>query len=65
MWDQTIFLGAGSGLARSKNKGVSWSVLLQQNVLSVALSPNFATDATLFLTTGANTILMSTNGGQT
>ena len=62
--DQTIFAAAAGGLVRSQNQGASWSLLSQQSFLSVALSPNFAADNTLFLVSGTNTILMSTNSGQ-
>jgi sugar lactone lactonase YvrE len=63
--DQTIFVATREGLFESTNRGTTWSRLYKPSLQSMALSPNFATDNTLFIVTSANTILESTNRGQT
>jgi photosystem II stability/assembly factor-like uncharacterized protein len=63
--DQTIFVAANEGLFATTDQGTSWSNLTTQALETVALSPNFAVDNTLFIVTKAKTILESTNRGQT
>ena len=63
--DQTVFTAGGGGLFQTTNQGTSWTALTTQSLASVALSPNFATDNTLFVVTNQKTILKSTNRGQT
>ncbi len=63
--DQTIFIAGKGGLSASTNQGTSWTLLIKPGVQSVGLSPNFATDNTLFVVTVQNAVMMSTNRGQT
>jgi len=63
--DQTIYVSTDSGLFVTTNQGESWAALSTQSIESLALSPNFANDGTLFVVTISNTILKSTNRGHT
>lgn len=63
--DQTIFVAGSGGLFRTNNQGSSWTALTRQPVQSLALSPNFAVDNTLFLVINQNVIQRSTDRGQT
>ncbi|MFN7994634.1 MAG: BACON domain-containing carbohydrate-binding protein [Bryobacteraceae bacterium] len=63
--DQTMYVAAGAGLFRSTNQGSSWTAMTNQSMKSLALSPQFATDNMLFVVTTANTVLKSTDRGQT
>jgi photosystem II stability/assembly factor-like uncharacterized protein len=63
--DQIIFVAGSGGLFATANQGSSWTQLTSQALQTVALSPNFALDQTLFVITQANKILMSANRGQT
>jgi photosystem II stability/assembly factor-like uncharacterized protein len=62
--DQTIFIAGTGGLFRTTNQGASWSLLYKNPLVSVALSPNFVNDGTLFAVTSKRSILESTNRGQ-
>lgn len=61
--DQTIFISGLGGLFGTTNGGHSWSLLQKDPLQAVALSPNFATDGTLFVVTTNKTILKSTDRG--
>jgi photosystem II stability/assembly factor-like uncharacterized protein len=61
--DQTIYVAGNGGLFRTTNQGTSWKQLSAKKLLSVALSPNFAVDNTLFAVTNGKAILESTNRG--
>jgi len=63
--DQTIYVAGSGGLFQSTDQGTSWTLSTGTSLESVALSPNFATDNTLFIVTSQKTILESTNRGQT
>jgi hypothetical protein len=63
--DQTIYVAGGGGLFQTTNRGTSWTVLTRQPLQALALSPNFATDNTLFAVTNQRKILKSTNRGGT
>jgi photosystem II stability/assembly factor-like uncharacterized protein len=63
--DQTIYVSGSGGLFESTNGGTTWSSLSKQSIQTVTLSPNFATDNTLFLVTTKRTISKSTDRGQT
>jgi photosystem II stability/assembly factor-like uncharacterized protein len=63
--DQTFYVAGVDGLFQTTNGGISWSVLTHQSLLSVALSPGFATDNTVFIVTSKQTILKSGNRGKT
>jgi photosystem II stability/assembly factor-like uncharacterized protein len=66
--DKTVYAGVGSGLFRSTNGGRAWiEVPLPfgfDAVLSLALSPRFTQDHTLFVGTENNGLLISHDGGQ-
>jgi len=69
-FDQDGFVFAGTlenGVYRSGNRGVQWDAwnfgLMDLNVLDVAVSPEYATDNTLFAATESG-IFRSTNGGR-
>ncbi len=73
--DQTLFAGTDNdGVYKSTDGGTNWSaintglgnpLILNEklNVLSVAVSPNYASDQTLFVVIGENGVYKSTNGG--
>src|SRR5579871_3010109 len=61
--DQTLFVGGVDGLFKTTDGGTSWQQLSKQGVESVALSPNYASDKTVFIATSKKTVLVSTNGG--
>jgi photosystem II stability/assembly factor-like uncharacterized protein len=67
--DETLFLGAQSGIFRSTNGGRSWrEVNLPvgfEPVLSLAISSNFIQDATLFAGTENQGLLCSADAGRT
>jgi photosystem II stability/assembly factor-like uncharacterized protein len=62
--DQTMFTAGNGGLFESTNQGASWTLLTAEALTDVALSPNFATDNTLFIVTTKKQIYRSTNRGQ-
>ncbi len=63
--DKTIYVAGAGGLARSMDQGTTWTISLKQALQMAALSPNFATDNTLFVVTTAKTLLTSSDRGQT
>lgn len=72
--DHTVFVIVPSGatgqrgLYRSTDGGTTWQLLASSQgmtLLTLALSPNFANDHTLFVGTLERGVLVSTNGGTT
>jgi photosystem II stability/assembly factor-like uncharacterized protein len=63
--DQTVFTAGNGGLFETTNQGASWVSLSADALTDVALSPNFATDNTLFIVTTKKQIFKSKNRGQT
>ena len=63
--DRAAF-GGGAGLYRSTDGGATWSVagLAGETVVSVAVSPAYAADQTLFAGTQSGKVYRSTDGGQ-
>jgi photosystem II stability/assembly factor-like uncharacterized protein len=68
--DNTIVIAAGGGVYKSTNRGNTWTAIstgLTSNALAdlrtIAFSPAYAADSTLFLGTGREGIWRSTNGG--
>ncbi|MGE3271759.1 MAG: WD40/YVTN/BNR-like repeat-containing protein [Chloroflexota bacterium] len=61
--DGTLFAGGRTGVYRSEDRGQTWQHLLQGEVLSIAVSPAFADDHTLFVGTGQDGVLRSDDGG--
>jgi photosystem II stability/assembly factor-like uncharacterized protein len=69
--DRTIFAAGtyGNGIYRSSNGGTSWQSInsgLSSNgrmVSTLAISPNYAADRTLFATTGGDGVYRSTDSG--
>jgi photosystem II stability/assembly factor-like uncharacterized protein len=66
--DETVFVGAQSGIFRSTNGGRAWREVDlpvgYEAVLSLALSPDFARDRTLLAGTESQGLLLSTNAGE-
>jgi len=62
--DQTVFVAGLGGLYQTTNQGTSWTLLSKMALQDVALSPNFATDNTMFIVTAQMTVFKSTNRGQ-
>jgi len=63
--DQTIFVAGLGGLYKSTNQGTTWTEASTLPLQSVAVSPNFITDSTLFIITTQMTVFESTDGGKT
>jgi photosystem II stability/assembly factor-like uncharacterized protein len=63
--DQTVFVAGSGGLFKTANQGATWTLASSMALLNVALSPNFATDNTLFIVTANMKAFKSTDGGQT
>ena len=64
----TLFLGAFDGLFRSLNGGASWHELQTQRasiIMGLAVSPAYANDRTLFLSTYINGLFRSQDDGAT
>ncbi len=61
--DRTVFV-AHDGLQRSTDGGETWTRTLAE-ISSLAFSPDFATDRTLFGWSGSSGVLRSTDGGNT
>jgi photosystem II stability/assembly factor-like uncharacterized protein len=57
-----IAFTAGSGVYLTSNRGISWTQVLTEAVRALAVSPQFATDATVFAA-GTNSVYSSTDGG--
>ena len=66
--DETVFVGAQSGVFRSTNGGRAWREVDlpvgYEAVLSLALSPDFARDGTLLAGTETQGLLLSADGGE-
>jgi photosystem II stability/assembly factor-like uncharacterized protein len=65
-----VYLGTDRGVFRSDDGGVTWAKLPnaglpQAGVLSLALSPNFSVDRTLFAGLAERGLYVSTDGGTT
>ena len=63
--DQTVFVAGNGGLFRSGNQGVTWKQVNVKPVQKLSLSPNFATDNTLYAVSTSKTIYKSSNRGNT
>jgi photosystem II stability/assembly factor-like uncharacterized protein len=68
--DRVVYLGTDRGVFRSDDGGVTWAKLPntglpQAGVLSLALSPNFSVDRTLFAGLAERGLYVSTDGGTT
>jgi uncharacterized membrane protein/photosystem II stability/assembly factor-like uncharacterized protein len=67
--DQTIFAALlWTKFLRTDNKGANWQIIpMAQEVrgLTIAVSPNFAADQTVFLSNQPGEVYRSTNGGKT
>jgi photosystem II stability/assembly factor-like uncharacterized protein len=63
--DGTIFVAGRTGVFRSTDGGQSWQHVLAGEVLSVAVSPAYAEDQTLFVGTAQDGVLTSSDGGST
>lgn len=63
--DQTVYVASGGGLFMSTDGANTWSTLSPDSMESVALSPNFAIDNTLFAVYNNDKIYKSTNRGTT
>lgn len=63
--DLTIFVAGYGGLYKTTNQGASWTLASTLPLLNLTLSPNFASDNTLFIITAEATVLQSTDRGQT
>lgn len=63
--DQTVFVGGAGGLFVSNDGANTWTTLSADFLVSVALSPNFSHDNTLFAVTNTNKLLKSLNRGVT
>ncbi|MGD1854911.1 MAG: WD40/YVTN/BNR-like repeat-containing protein [Leptolyngbyaceae cyanobacterium] len=66
--DKTVFLGGFNGLYKSVQSGQQWreiETLARGSVVAMDVSPNYAEDSTLALTTYVGKILMSRDQGQT
>ncbi len=63
--DQTVFVAGLGGLYKTVNQGATWTLASSLVLENVALSPNFATDNTLFIVTSNIKVYKSTNRGQT
>jgi photosystem II stability/assembly factor-like uncharacterized protein len=68
--DNTLVIAAGGGVYKSTNRGTSWTAIntgLSSTALAdlrtIAFSPAYAADSTLFLGTGRAGIWRSTDGG--
>ena len=57
-----IAFTAGDGVYLTTNRGVSWTQVLTNTAFALAVSPQFATDATLFAA-GTDGVYSSTDGG--
>jgi photosystem II stability/assembly factor-like uncharacterized protein len=66
--DETVFVGAQSGIFRSTNGGRAWREVDlpvgYEAVLSLALSPDFARDGILLAGTETQGLLLSTDAGE-
>jgi len=68
--DRVVYLGTDRGVFRSDDGGVTWAKLPnaglpQAGVLSLALSPNFSVDRTLFAGLAERGLYVSTDSGTT
>ncbi len=64
--DRTLIAESTTGLYKSVDGGATWSLLLaDSSVTSIAFSPQFDTDGTIFVGTASQDLYLSTNGGAT
>lgn len=63
--DQTVFVAGAGGLFSSTNGADSWTMLSTDSLVSLALSPDFGSDNTLFAVTNKSEVLKSSNRGAT
>ena len=63
--DRTLFVAGRTGIFRSSDGGATWRHALTGEVLSVAVSPTFEQDSTLFIGTGQDGVIRSEDGGIT
>src|SRR5688572_25776731 len=63
--DRTLFVAGRTGIFRSSDGGATWRHALEGEVLSVAVSPAFEQDGTLFIGTGQDGVIRSDDGGVT
>ncbi len=63
--DRTLVVGGRTGAFRSADGGRTWRHALDGEVLTVAVSPAFQMDATLFVGTAQDGVLHSETGGLT
>lgn len=63
--DQMLFAAARDGLYTSADAGRTWRLRLSGNMLSVAVSPQFASTPTLLVGTDADGVLISHDAGST
>jgi len=63
----TVFVVAGNDVYRSDDAGQSWALSLSiyRGMRSLAASPDFATDQTIFAVDGRSLVFRSTDGGET
>jgi photosystem II stability/assembly factor-like uncharacterized protein len=62
-----VFLAAGVAVYRSQDGGATWAetLVIKRGMQSVAVSPGFACDGTVFAVDGAGRLFRSTDGGET
>jgi len=66
--DHTVFISGFAGLFKSINRGKTWqqmTTLSSELIQGVAISPNYAADATVAITTYKNGFYYSSNRGRT
>jgi photosystem II stability/assembly factor-like uncharacterized protein len=63
--DRTLFLAGRTGLFHSADGGQTWRHALVGEVLTIALSPSFGDDGTLFVGTAQDGVLRSDDSGVT
>src|SRR5450755_340113 len=63
--DGTIYIAGHGGLFETTDSGTTWTLLSENPLRSLAVSPNFAKDHTLFVVSDQNAIRESTDGGNT
>jgi hypothetical protein len=61
--DSTVFAGAGSGVYKSVDRGVHWTLVSLLRNTQLAVSPNYASDHTVFA--AGTSLQMTRDAGQT